>query len=532
MSEWNFADVWDVIAAAIPEHTAIVHGDTRLSWADFHRRAAGVATGLAPEFGEGTVALMLYNGPEYLETLYAAFMIGVGPVNTNFRYRADELEQLWSSGDVRVVVFDSTLGETVGEVRTRLGSVRTWVCVGPDGPDWAVPYEDWADRDVPPPAAKRSGDDLFLLYTGGTTGLPKGVMWRQDDMFCNLNGQALHRYREDTPLTEIPGLLPDPAPVHLAACPLMHGAGSITSMSALSQGGTVVLLPSRSFSAVEMLETVEAEGVWTIAITGDAIARPLVEALEADPRRWSLDTVRYIVSSAVAWSTEVKERILAQVPGLRLVDTLGASEGFGAGRSVTQNSTRERSCIGDFLPGRHTVVLADDGRLVQAGSGETGVLAVGGRQPLGYYNDPEASAEVWKTVDGVRYAIGGDMAKIEIDGSITLLGRGSSSINTGGEKVYPHEVEAALTAHPGVRDAAVVGVPNERFGQAVSALVELTGDTPPETEELRAFVRARLAPYKAPKHIAVVDTVPRLANGKLAYQLARAEAERLFGAKS
>jgi len=519
MTDWNFADVWDEVAAATPDRTAIVQGDLRLTWADLRRRSTSIARSLLAGQRDRTqqkVALFLFNGPEYLESMYGAFAACMVPVNVNFRFGVDELHYLLTNSDSEVLLFDTTLQDTVARVRDRDTAVKRWVCVGPDAPEWSDRYEDWAamapsEKQLP----ARSGDDVFMLYTGGTTGMPKGVEWRQDDMFCNLNATALHRFPETSAVADLRSLLPPAPPVHLVACPLMHGAGSITSMSALSQGGTVVLLPSRSFSAEEFLDAVSAEQVHTIALTGDAIARPVVDALDAEPDRWSLDSLVYIVSSAVAWTPEVKARLAAHCPDVRLVDTLGASEGMGVGRSVTQRSARPIK--GDFLPGRHTRVLDENGAPVTPGSGVSGLLVVGGRQPLGYYKDPDRSARVWQTIAGERYALTGDYALLEDDGSITLLGRGSASINTGGEKVYPAEVEAVLRTHRGVKDVAVVGVPDDRFGEIVAAVVEPDPSVGLSEQELVAHSKARLAGFKTPRRVVFVPEIARLANGKIDY---------------
>jgi acyl-CoA synthetase (AMP-forming)/AMP-acid ligase II len=518
VTDWNFADVWDVVARSTPERWAVVQGEARLTWGDFERRSAGVARGLVSTVAgrHAKIALYLHNRPEYLETMYATFKSSLVPVNTNYRFGLDELQHLWSDSDAEIVVFDQVFTETAHLMRDRVPHVHTWVCVGDGAPEWAVAYEQWATQSPATEAPDRSGDDVFLLYTGGTTGLPKGVMWRQDDMFCNLNATALYRYPEDLPLDQVAEHLPTDPPVHLPAAPLMHGAGSITSMSALSQGGTVVLLPSRTFSAAEMLDAIENERVRTVTITGDAIGRPLAEALDAEPGRWDLSTVTYIVSSAVAFSAEVKQRIGAHAPHVSLVDTLGSSEGMGVGRSVIRHG-RTATVEGDFMPSRFTQVLDEDGAPVEPGSGERGVLVVGGRQPLGYYNDPAKSDTVWRTINGKRYAVSGDYAEVMSDGSIKLLGRGSTSINSGGEKVFPAEVEDTIRSHAAVRDVAVVGVPDERFGQAVSALVELVPGESVAPEEIVRHVKERLAGFKAPRHVAFVPAIARLANGKLDY---------------
>ena len=529
MTDWNFADVWETVADAVPHAPALVHGERRLSWADVESRANGVAASLldAGAQREEKVAHYLYNCPEYLESTFAIVKVGLVPVNTNYRYTEDELVYLWDNAEAVAVIFHGTFAERIEALRARVPRVRQWLWVD-DGtgpcPPWATPYEVAAASHPERVAAPwgRSGDDLYLLYTGGTTGMPKGVMWRQDDLFARLNAGNFIRVPEDGGLEGVQNVLTGSGPVHLPACPLMHGTGSFTSMAALAIGGCVVTLTNRKFDAIELLDTIDRENVNVVAIVGDAFAKPILAALDEHPGRWRLSTLLAIVSSGVMWSEETKRAMLHHRPTMMLVDAFSSSEALGMGTSVssgTEAQATARFSLNDDV----RVLDPDTGKDVVAGSGDVGVLALRGRNPLGYYRDETKSAATFKEIDGVRYAIPGDYAMVSADGAIQLLGRGSVVINTGGEKVYPEEVEEALKRHPAVRDAVAVGIPDERFGQAVAAVVECRPGAEVSESELIEHVRAHLAAYKAPRRVRFVDTVGRSPAGKVDYARLRTE---------
>jgi acyl-CoA synthetase (AMP-forming)/AMP-acid ligase II len=523
VTDWNFADVWEAVAEALPDAPATSHDGVRRSWSTFEARSEAQAAWLGSLGVErqARVAQYLYSGPAYLESLFGCFKAGLVPVNTNYRYGVDELAYLWHDAGCSAVVFHGAFAERIEEVRARADdlAIRGWLWVddgsGPK-PEWAVDVEEIATSAArcatPPP---RSGDDLWLLYTGGTTGRPKGVMWRQDDMFCVVNRTSAVRYPEHADPSVIAGTLERPGPVLIPAAPLMHGTGAIAAFGALCAGGCVATLPSRSFRAEELLDLIESERAKAVAIVGDAFAKPVLAALDRHPGRWDISSLRIVVSSGVAWSTATKEGLLRHNPELTLADTLGASEAIGMASSI---STRERPASSRFVSGPDTRVLGDDGRAIEAGSGETGLLALRGRSPIGYWGDPDKSARTFRVIDGERWSIPGDHAVIEADGTITLLGRGSQCINTGGEKVYPEEVEEALKAHPTVADAAVVGVPDDRFGQAVTALVAPSPGATCDGDALVEHVKSSLAAYKAPRHVIVVDDLGRAPSGKLDYR--------------
>jgi 3-oxocholest-4-en-26-oate---CoA ligase len=530
VADWTFADIWETVADGLPEAQALVHGALHESWSEFNRRANSLAHFLlnAGCGHQEKVAFYLYNGPEYIEAFAACSKASLVHVNTNYRYAADELVYLWTNADVVCVLFHGVFGPTIERLRSRVPQVHTWLWVedgSGDCPPWATSYREAVsvpmDGNVRGPWG-RSGDDLVLLYTGGTTGMPKGVMWRQGDVVAVVD----RANRPPLPLESDldGGLSPSvrartgaPGPISLAASPLMHGTGLLNAANTLSLGGSVVTMTSRRFDAAELLDTVDREAVKNMVIVGDAFAKPILSALDESPDRWDVSTLRLMISSGVMWSSETKQGLLRHIPRLIMIDGFGSSEAIKMGESISRKDKPVSTAT--FTPVPDAVVLAEDGQLVKPGSGEIGRIGLRGHTPIGYYNDPERSAATFPIIDGVRYSLPGDFATIDADGTITLLGRGSLCINTAGEKVFPEEVEEVLKTHPSVRDAIVVGIPDDRFGQAVTALVETETGVNFDKDAVIAHVRARLAHYKAPRSIIVVVDLGRAANGKVDYRL-------------
>jgi fatty-acyl-CoA synthase len=534
MTGWNFADIWEMVAETIPDSVAQVQGERVMSWRQFNERANRVAaTLLAAGAGQGDkVAQYLYNGPEYLESVFGCLKAGLVPVNTNYRYTDDELVYLWDNADAVAVVFHGTFAPVIERVRGRCATVRTWLWVD-DGsgacPSWAQAYEQGGSpsTNVSGPWG-RSGRDLFFVYTGGTTGMPKGTMWEQD---------TLAHLLLDTPLAPMPADLEELRSrvsaggglCTLAVAPLMHGTGALVTISQLARGGRVVFTRDRALDTAEVSRLIGRHGVNVLVLIGDVMAKPLVEEWEAHEGdgTYQLGSLIGVVSSGVMWSTEVKARMLAQHPAMLLLDTLGSSEAIGMGLSMATGTGAGRTA--SFTLGDHAVVMAEDGSLVEPGSGAIGRIAVRGLTPIGYYKDPEKSAATFPVIDGVRYTFPGDWATIEADGSLTLLGRGSVVINSGGEKVFPEEVEEVLKTHPGVRDAVAVGVPDERFGEVVAAVVEVEDGQALDEAALIAHVKGHLAPFKAPKRVVTIPSIGRAPNAKVDYKRLKSYAREQLG---
>jgi 3-oxocholest-4-en-26-oate---CoA ligase len=538
--QWNLADIWEVVAEVAPDRPAMKSGDRELTWGEYERRADALARDLL-ERGltrQGKVAAYLHNGTEYLETYFAAFKAAGVPVNVNFRYGPTELAYLLDNADAEAVVFHARFTPQLEGIREKLGQVKVWYVVsdGSPEPEWAVPYEDAlksaAASGVASPASGRSGDDLLLLYTGGTTGMPKGVMWRQDDLVRVLGGGGnplvgvgpaadLDELRSRVALGEL-------SLVALPACPLMHGTGQFSAFIAMILGGCVVTLPDPKFDPAVLWSVAERNGVNSVSIVGDAFAKPMLAALDASPGKWDLSSVRIINSSGVMWSQEVKEGLLRHIPGVILFDSLGSSEAVGMGASVTGGGMSAGTA--SFSLGAGVRVIGEGDRDVEPGSDEVGVIALPGYLPMGYYKDEEKSARTFRVIDGTRYTIPGDCATVDAAGGIHLLGRGSAVINTGGEKVYPEEVEEVIKRIDGVRDAVCVGLPDERFGEKVCALVERSaGSSSATVESVTAAVHAELAGYKVPRIVFFIDTIGRSPAGKVDYPGLRQRARELAG---
>lgn len=540
----NLADLWEAVADQLGDAVAQIHGEREQSYRELEARAAQLAGALrARGVGPGTkVALYVYNAVEYLESCFAAFKIRAIPVNVNYRYLADELHYLLDNADAEVLVYHGALADRVAAVRSRLPALRTLLQVTtaeadrvPLLPD-AVAYETFLASGAPAPREPRSADDLVFLYTGGTTGLPKGVMWRHADLFTVFSqGYAA--------IGEVPATVADVGATAkrmrdmglsgpcLAAAPLMHGMAWFTSMGRLMTGSTVVSLTQRSFDPHELWQLVARHRVMMVVIVGDAFARPMVRALEeaeAAGNPYDTSSLMVIVSGGVMWTAAFKQAFLDRgVP--MLIDGLGSSEATGIGMMTTMAGMDPTTAKFQLNP--TTKVFTEDGREVQPGSGEVGLLAVGAASgiPVGYYKDEAKTAATFRVFGGVRYSIPGDWARVEADGSITLLGRGSVCINTGGEKVFPEEVEEAIKLHADVDDCTVVGVPDPDWGEAIVAVVALRQTATTRAADLIGAARARIAAFKAPKHVVFVERIVRSPAGKADYRWAKETARAALG---
>lgn len=539
----NLASAWEIVADHAGDRLAVHTGGVSRTWSELEDRASRLAAALA-EVGVGAgdnVAIALYNGNEYIEAEFAAMKCRAAHCNVNYRYVEDELAYLVDNSDAKAVFFDDALTERFEKVRGRLDKVRLWIHVGEGAPpDWAIGHEAVIVANAPASRIERSPDDLWLLYTGGTTGNPKGVMWPHGHLVTLVRrtlapaGIALPDHLDAVPAMldriEELGLVPR----QLAASPLMHGTAGLTALMTLLQGGAVVSLNGRKFDADELWRVAVEQRCTSITIVGDVFCRPMVAALEDAEKRddpYDLSALRLVSSSGVMWTQPVKDRLLAfaRASGANLVlnDALGASEGVGF--AAKQSSGDGDTETAKFTLGPNAAVFTEDGRRVEPGSDETGLLAVTGPIPLGYYGDPEKTAETFREFEGKRWSVPGDWARVAADGTVTLLGRGSVSINTGGEKVYPEEVEEALKLLPEVVDVNVVGLPDPKWGAAVTAVLELADGVEITDQALVDALRGKLSPYKLPKNIVRVEKFFRSPNGKADFKWATRTAREALG---
>ena len=532
--EMHWATAWESISDVIPDAPAVTNGDVTHTWSDYDERAARVASAFTAA-GLGTdskIGLYLYNGNEYLEAQYGAFKMRGVPVNVNYRYLDEELWYLLDNSDAEALVFHTSLADRVDRVVGRLPKLKLLIEVDDDGDhhvDGAASYRDVITANEPMPRVERSEDDIYMLYTGGTTGMPKGVMYDIGlitGFFCQLGFGGIGLPVPDSADALAPAVADihrqGQASVSITGAPLMHGTGLwLGAMMHHLAGGHVITLTSRSLDADELLTAIQRHRVTHNTIVGDSFSKPIIRALRAAIDRgepYDMSALKMMVSSGVMWTTEVKEELLDLIPQIVLLDAIGSSEG-SMGSQVTMRGVKTETA--KFTSNPTTKVFDHDDNEVVPGSGEIGMVAAGGLVPLGYFKDPEKSARTFRTIDGVRYSFPGDLAQIDADGNLVLLGRGSQVINSGGEKIYPEEVEEAVKRVDGVVDCLVVGVDDEKFGQAVTAVASLAEGASVSEADAIASVKAQLAGFKAPKRIVWVDQVPRAPNGKADYRAAR-----------
>jgi fatty-acyl-CoA synthase len=532
----NWATLWEAFADAQPEQVAVVVGDRTLTWRQLDNGAARLASVLGSHgVGEGTrIAQLMFNCPEYLESSYAAFKLRATPVNVNYRYKAPEIAYICDNAGAEVLVFHGSLGERVAGAAASMPTVRILLQVDDGSPlvDGAEWYHEVVDASEPAARIERSGEDTLMLYTGGTTGNPKGVVWRHVDLFGALAFTAYASAGIEVPTTsaDVGRIAAElqaegRSPVMLCAPPLMHGTALFLAIGAFVMGGSVVLLGGRSFDAEELWKLVERHRVTQISLVGDAFARPMNDALDAAERNGALPdltSVTRIVSTGATLSAEQKRAFQRRLPNAVILDMIGASEGGPYAMSMTMPGQEPPETAIFTAPPNVVTIDPLSGRVLPRGSAEPGMLAAAGPMPTGYWNDDEKTAQTFRGVDGVRYTVPGDFATIAEDGTVTLLGRGSVCINSGGEKIYPEEVEVAARKHPAVIDANVVGVPHERFGETVVLVCSVS--EPTSADEIIATVKESIADYKAPRRVVFVDEVYRAPNGKADYRWARQQA--------
>ena len=527
---FNIADLFELVADTIPDRTALVSGSRRYTFAELDRRANQLADTLRGRgVGVGShVGLHLFNGAEFVESMLAALKLRAVPINLNYRYVAAELRYLCENADLVAVITQRELLPVVAEAARGLRAAGTVIAVE-DGSGVTVPGLEARDYEEAVAAGRpersfepRSGDDLYIIYTGGTTGMPKGVMWRQEDMFfAGLQGGR----PGGAPITAPSELAeyvtdPDVAMKMLPAAPFIHGAAQWGAWIGLFTGGKVVLQEGRSFDAKKVCQLINDEGISTITLVGDAMARPLVDALAEADGAYDCSSLFVIASAGAILSPSVRDRLQELLPDSMVLNNFGATETGHQGSAYPGAETGTDGRPSFAMDGTN-LVLDDDMKPIAAGSGRIGKLARGGRVPLGYYKDPEKTADRFATIDGVRYVLPGDLATVEADGRITVYGRGTNCINTGGEKVFPEEVEEALKAHPDVFDALVVGVADDKWMQRVAAVVQPRPGKSPTLDELQVHCRQHIAGYKVPRQLTLVSQVARQPSGKPDYAWAR-----------
>ncbi|NLU82477.1 AMP-binding protein [Rhodococcus sp. HNM0569] len=528
--EFNLADVFETVARAVPDRVALTYEGTHHTYAELDGESNRTAqlfarAGVAP--GEH-VALFLENCPEHVASILGLIKIRAVPINVNYRYTAAELEYVFTNSDsVAIVVERAEHQCALAEILDRLPLVRTVFVVGDTDPALreraaarSVALVEFADAQSLPEDAEfapRSGDDRYILYTGGTTGYPKGVVWRHDDFFrkplSGGNPYGAEKRRDLSEVSAAAAAFPDRA--YLIAAPLMHGAALYSLFTFFTLGARVVLM--RGFDPRKIVDAIETERLGVILIVGDGMGLPLVDEMERRKSEIDFSSLVSITSGGAVWSVGVRDRMLAVKPDLVLRDNFGASESGNDGSFTVDAAGNLR------MPPAPGLVLVDESLTeIPPGSDRIGYIARVDGVPLGYYNDPEKSARTFPTrADGVRLSVLGDMGTVDADGAIVFLGRGSQCINTGGEKVFVEEVEAALHAHPAIADALVVGVADERMGQRVAAVVALYPDAEPLTlDDIQNHCRATIAGYKVPRTVAIVDEVRRTPAGKADYRWA------------
>jgi 3-oxocholest-4-en-26-oate---CoA ligase len=520
----NFADLFEHAVDAFGERTAVACGDRQVTYRELEERANRLAHHLAGlGVGPGDhVGLYARNSVEAIETLIAACKLRAAAVNINYRYVENELQYMLADSDLTALVYDRRLAPVVAAAAPAAPGLRGCVEIDDGSPPEdaekpAVGYDEAVaaaspERDFP----ARSGDDVYMIYTGGTTGYPKGVMWRHEDIWRTLAGGIDFVTGEPAPdeWAQSRKGLEGGEFVKLCAAPLIHGNAQVAALAGLFSGETIVLLPA--FDAREIWRAVERHQVNVLVIIGDAMARPLVEAYLAGA--YDVSSLVAVSSSAALFSPAVKDACAKALPDVVITEAIGSTETGFAGISFVSAGEPHRGGP-TVMAGPDVVVLDDDNQ--PAAPGQVGRLARGGHVPLGYYSDPERTSAMFAEVNGKRYAVPGDLARVEDDGTVTLLGRGNTCVNTGGEKVFPEEVEGALKSHPDVFDALVIGLPDELLGQRVAALVQPRPDAAPDLAALQEHVRGQIAGYKVPRSIWLTEAITRTVSGKADYGWAR-----------
>ena len=532
----DFASVWEMVADLVPENDALICGEDIVSWKDYDLKSSKVASALV-EAGLGPnskAGLYLNNSNEYLIGQNAIFKIGGVPINVNYRYVEEELIYLLDNSDAEAVFYHACYSSRINEIAKSLPNIKAWIEVS-DGSkskfNQGMQFEEILQNYSPMERITRDPETIYMLYTGGTTGMPKGVMYKQGEFLAFLF-RTLKAMGYDVPedLNNLEESIKtsktnDQFIKSLVGCPLMHGTGMwLGAFLPLLLGGTVITTSNLGFDSDQLWKQVEDKRATNIVIVGDAFAKPMLDSLDVAKEKnepYDISSVKVIISSGVMWSSEVKQGLLSH-HDMTLMDTMGSTEG-GIGSSVTTRNNPSETAKFSINPG--VIILADDGEILEPGSKKIGLIGTSGLVPVGYYKDEKKSAETFREINGIRYSFPGDYAKLASDGTITLLGRGSNCINSAGEKIYPEEVEEALKKNDDVFDCLVVGMPDEKFGQKIVAVVSTVNNKKLDQLQLIDDTRKIIAGYKLPKVIIFTDEVQRAPNGKANYKWAKSFAE-------
>ena len=533
--EYNLADMYEAVADTVPDNIALVSGDVRHTYADLDKRANRLAHYLQSQgIGQGDhVGLHLFNGHAFVEAILALFKIRAVGINVNYRFVGPEVRYMIENADLKGLITQRRFLPVINDASRGLAPLRPLVVIE-DGADAvsdqpSIEYETaLAQGSEERGFGPRSPDDLYIIYTGGTTGMPKGVMWRHDDLFfTGLQGGSPGGDPVESPAQLIEQVKEGWYTVTMLPCaPFIHGAAQWTQWICHLTGGKLVLQHGPSFDAKRILSLISEEEISTISLVGDAMAIPLIDELKAAD--YDMANLVVIASAGAILSASVQAEIEGLLPDVMVINSFGTSESGDLGRAAGDEESHEGRP--SFYMGEEVTVLDDSGNPIVPGSGEIGLVARSGRLPLGYYKDPEKTAERFKEFNGKRWVVPGDFATVEADGRITFLGRGSKCINSGGEKVFPEEVEEALKAHPDIIDALVVGVPDPRFGSKVAAVFNTREGKVLTLEQVQQHCREHVAGYKIPRQITITETVSRMPSGKPDYTWAEETAREQAGA--
>ncbi|MDR3658814.1 MAG: acyl-CoA synthetase [Mycobacterium sp.] len=543
---FTVSDVTDAVAAAIPDRTLVIQCDRRFTYAEIVARANRLAAYLhsqglgvhterdqlaGHEVGQDLVGIYAYNGPEFVESLLGAFRARVAPFNVNYRYVKGELQYLLNDAGAKALIYHAAFAPTLAEVLPDLPNLTVLIQIADSSGNellpGAVDYETIVNADVPPPPVTPSPDDLYVLYTGGTTGMPKGVLWRQHDIFmASFGGRNVMTGEPAKSAQEIVDRAAAAGEMRMMILPpLMHGAAQWGVMTGINNGQTIVFASEvEVFNAKEIVETIAREKVAVATVVGDAMARPLVTAIEETMADGGLDVTSLVViaNGGALFTPAVKGRLVAALPNAMVIDGVGSSE---TGAQMSHVSTAANVSSGTFSAGPDTRIVSEDfTELLVPGHEGNGWLAQEGHVPLGYKGDAAKTAKTFPVINGIRYAVPGDRARLLEGGSVELLGRDSVTINSGGEKIFAEEVESAIASHPAVIDVVVAGRPSERWGNEVVAIVELAKGAAVDAAELIQHASESIARYKLPKAIVFRPTIVRSPAGKADYRWAREQA--------